>query len=115
MSRTVDGKEFRDIDQLLALRCTFAYRANGSNDNVKGFDGGRTSTERDLFANVTANYEELVEVKASYEGGRWETGTGQEYRFIIGKRKGLPNQDDMIIGIARQTEGNNDFNAFFPY
>ncbi|KAB8277361.1 hypothetical protein BDV30DRAFT_192601 [Aspergillus minisclerotigenes] len=112
MAITVDGKEFGERDLLLAQRCTFAHRANGSNDDVKGFDGGRTSAERDLFANDTVDYEELVEVKAFYEGRRWETGTGQEYRFI---RKGLPNKGDVCMGSARRTEGNNDFDAFFPF
>ncbi|KAB8226395.1 hypothetical protein BDV33DRAFT_162177 [Aspergillus novoparasiticus] len=84
-------------------------------DNVKSFDGGRTPVESDIFANVTANYHELVEVKASYEGGDWRARNRQEYRYIIGRRIAPRSQNDVIIGIARYTQGKNDFKAFFPF
>ncbi|KAK6812662.1 hypothetical protein RU639_011707 [Aspergillus parasiticus] len=115
MLREADGKKFRESDQQLALRWTSMYRRDGSNDNVKSFDGGRTPVERDIFTNVTANYDELVEVKASYEGGDWRARNRQEYRYIIGRRIAPRSQNDVIIGIARHTQGKNDFDAFFPF
>lgn len=49
--------------------------------NVKKFEGGRGEKEKEIFAAVNKNYDNLLEVKASYTGNysAWPRGA---YRYM---------------------------------